>query len=72
MSEADQPGSECNGLCVIASDVGIPGYGDQIAYSHPMCPEHGHPHKFRWSGRRHDTHDGTLRVCECGAYEDEH
>jgi hypothetical protein len=62
--------SNCNGRCVDSGDIGLPGYG--IAYPHPMCPKHGEPHPFRWSGKTHDTHAGLLRLCECGAYEDEH
>lgn len=62
----------CNGLCVHASDVGVCAHSDGVAYPHPMCPEHGDPHEFRWSGKVHNTHGGVLRWCECGAYEDEH
>ncbi|BBY54167.1 hypothetical protein MKOR_14180 [Mycolicibacillus koreensis] len=61
----------CNGLCVSAADVGV-GPPTAIAYPHPSCPEHGSPHPFDWSGKVHETHDGTLRLCTCGAYEDEH
>jgi hypothetical protein len=63
--------NECNGVCITPADIGLPGYGG-VAYAHPMCPEHGEPHEFRWNGKTHDTHDGLLRWCECGAYEDEH
>ena len=28
----------CDGLCVYAADIGIPGYG--VAYPHPGCPLH--------------------------------
>lgn len=63
--------SECNGLCVTAADIGV-GRHDQIAYSHPMCPQHGEIHPFEWSGKTHDTHDGLLKICVCSAYEDEH
>lgn len=63
--------SECNGLCVTAADIGVGNY-DQIAYPHPMCPQHGDVHQFEWSGKTHDTHDGLLKLCVCGAYEDEH
>ena len=62
--------SPCNGLCVDSADIGVPGHG--IAYQHPDCPEHGDPHPFVWNGKVHDTHDGLLRLCDCGAYEDEH
>lgn len=37
--------SECNGICLTASDIGLPEYhqpGD-VAYAHPDCPEHGDP-----------------------------
>lgn len=54
-----------------AADIGL-GSFKQIAYPHPDCPEHGEPHEFADSGKRHDTHEGVLRVCSCGAYEDEH
>jgi hypothetical protein len=30
----------CDGLCVTAADVGLPGYGDAVAYPHPGCPLH--------------------------------
>jgi hypothetical protein len=63
--------SACTGLCVTAADIGV-GPASQVAYGHPMCPEHGEPHDFKWSGKFHDTHDGLLRLCECSAYEDEH
>lgn len=63
--------SSCNRLCVTAAAIGV-GTADQVAYAHPICPEHGEPHEFRWNGATHDTHDGLLRWCECGAYEDEH
>jgi hypothetical protein len=29
---------ECDGLCVTAADVGVPGHG--VAYAHPGCPAH--------------------------------
>lgn len=28
----------CDGLCVTAADIGLPGFG--VAYAHPGCPEH--------------------------------
>lgn len=28
----------CDGLCVYAADIGVPGYG--VAYPHPGCPAH--------------------------------
>lgn len=31
---------ECNGICMTASDIGLPEYGDTVAYAHPDCPEH--------------------------------
>lgn len=70
MSECTYAEAMCNGLCVTGADVGVPGPG--IAYAHPACPEHGKPHCFVDSGKTHFTHDGLLRICECGAYEDEH
>lgn len=63
--------SVCNGLCLTGGDIGVPGYPG-VAIAHPMCLEHGDPHEFQWNGKVHDTHDGLLRWCECGAYEDEH
>lgn len=30
---------EC--ICMTASDIGLPEYGDVVAYAHPDCPEHG-------------------------------
>lgn len=40
----DLPGSElgCNGVCLRASDVGVPVPGNSVARSHDSCPEHGH------------------------------
>ncbi len=32
---------ECNGICLTASDLGVP--GDGVAYAHPDCELHGHP-----------------------------
>lgn len=37
--EPDPP--ECNEICMTASDIGLPEYGDMIAYPHPECPVHG-------------------------------
>jgi hypothetical protein len=62
--------SNCNGICLTGSDIGVP--SSEVAYPHPMCPEHGEPHQFKWNGKFHDTHDGLLRLCDCGAYEDGH
>ena len=33
--------SECNGICLTAADIGLPEYGNQVAYGHPDCPLHG-------------------------------
>lgn len=31
----------CDGMCVTAADVGLPGHGnDAIAHVHPGCPRH--------------------------------
>lgn len=31
----------CDGMCVTAADVGLPGYGDDaIVHAHPGCPRH--------------------------------
>lgn len=74
MTEQRPPGmGNCSGVCVTAADLGvIVSDPDAVAYPHPMCPEHGDPHPFVWNGKFHDTHDGVLRLCGCGAYEDEH
>lgn len=34
------PYTPCDGMCVTASDVGLPGGWDDIAYAHPGCPRH--------------------------------
>lgn len=34
---------ECNGICLYAADIGLPEYGNVVAYAHPDCPEHGDP-----------------------------
>ncbi|QEQ93618.1 hypothetical protein SEA_ZUKO_40 [Streptomyces phage Zuko] len=39
--EEEDAEPECNGICVSASDLGLPASG--IAYPHPDCPEHGDP-----------------------------
>lgn len=59
--------THCNGMCLSASDVGIPASG--IAYAHPMCPAHGDPeHKFVPAST-----DGAGRLyCQCGAIQVEH
>jgi hypothetical protein len=33
---------ECNGICMTASDIGLPEYGNMVAYPHPDCPLHGY------------------------------
>lgn len=33
----------CNGLCVTATEVGLPEYGFGIVYAHPECSVHGSP-----------------------------
>ncbi len=38
--------SECNGICLTASDIGVGEYGDMIAYAHPDCEEHGDPLEY--------------------------
>lgn len=30
----------CDGMCVTASDVGLPGSVDDIVHAHPGCPRH--------------------------------
>lgn len=37
--DPDDP--ECNGVCMFAADIGLPEYGDVVAYPHPDCPVHG-------------------------------
>lgn len=32
--------TECNGICIRASDL-IEGYGNDVAYPHDECPAHG-------------------------------
>lgn len=39
----EQEEAECNGICLYAADIGLPEYGDVVAYTHPDCPEHGDP-----------------------------
>ena len=36
-------GAKCNGICLMAVDIGVPEAGDVVAYAHPDCPEHGDP-----------------------------
>lgn len=40
-AEAD----ECNGICLSASDLGLPEYDrpGEVAHAHPDCPVHGNP-----------------------------
>lgn len=38
--EMPSPGP-CNGICITASDIGLPEYGSQVAYGHPDCELHG-------------------------------
>lgn len=41
MSESRQDVyGDCNGICLWASDVGVPEAGHVVAYAHPDCPEH--------------------------------
>lgn len=59
----------CNGLCLSAADIGIPeAGGNTVAYEHPMCPEHGdvHPYRFR------KTDNFGREMCECGGYRTDH
>lgn len=57
---------ECNGICLTASDIGLP--GNDVAYPHPACPEHGEPHPFELQGA---DHLGRL-TCSCGGYQTDH
>ena len=36
---------ECNGICLTASDIGLPEFhrSGEVAYAHPDCPVHGDP-----------------------------
>jgi hypothetical protein len=52
--------SECNGICVTSSDLGVPEYGHMVAYAHPDCPEHGDPQEEY----------PELDVCDPGELED--
>lgn len=62
--------STCSGMCLTASDIGF--WGHEVAYPHPLCPEHGSPdHPYR-EVRIHDLHTGPMGVCECGEYRDLH
>lgn len=40
-ADEEEPG--CNGVCLTAGDIGVPEYGNVVAYAHPDCPEHGDP-----------------------------
>lgn len=35
--------AECNDICLYAGDIGLPEYGNVVAYAHPDCPLHGDP-----------------------------
>lgn len=58
------------GMCVRASDIGVPVAGNPIAYAHPGCRDHGNCPAFVPGGGI----DGAGReFCgSCRAYEDEH
>lgn len=58
----------CNGICLTASDIGLP--GNQVAYPHPTCPEHGldPDHPFE-----HESTDGHgHELCRCGGVRETH
>lgn len=46
VSSIGNPLSECNGICLYAADIGLPEYGDVVAYAHPDCEEHGDPLEY--------------------------
>lgn len=70
--EPQSPRGTCFGICVTAADIGV-GSSAQVAYPHPLCPEHGDTpdHQYR-EARTHELHGGPMGVCECGAYRDDH
>lgn len=58
----------CNGICLTASDIGLP--GNDVAYPHPTCPEHGDQpdHPFE-----HEATDGHgHEICKCGGVRESH
>jgi hypothetical protein len=49
---------ECSGVCVTATDVGMPEYEPHVHTPDPACPVHGDPtpeqvSRARWDGWRH-------------------
>lgn len=58
--------TNCNGLCLTAGDIGLG--GNDVAYPHPSCPEHGEPHPFELGGA---DRLGRL-MCSCGGYQSDH
>lgn len=36
--------TDCSGMCLTASELGVWVPGNPIAQAHPLCPEHGDPH----------------------------
>jgi hypothetical protein len=59
--------SDCNGICLTGSDIGIP--SNEVAYAHPGCPEHGDPHDFQLG---HADKVGRLICGRCREYQTEH
>ena len=60
----------CDGLCVTASDVGLFGTADDIAYAHPGCPRHdpdavcgcGNPDRCMSPTHGQISHDEALAI----------
>jgi len=52
---------ECNGICLTASDIGLPEFhrSGEVAYAHPDCPVHGDPMDA----------EPDAEVCDAGGYE---
>lgn len=58
----------CNGICLTASDIGLP--GNDVAYPHPTCPVHGGEpdHPFEHESTDGHGHD----ICKCGGVRESH
>lgn len=59
--------SECYG-CLTAADIGLP--GNDVAYAHPHCPEHGDGCSGFEIGRVDLA--GRMVCANCNAYQVEH
>lgn len=58
----------CNGICLTASDIGLP--GNDVAYAHPTCPVHGGDPDHPFEHAETDGHGHQL--CRCGAVKEAH